>query len=566
MKLLVIVAVSILPCVSAAVIIGYQHLREAMERDLSEADIIANSIADKHLLLIERARHILRTIEDTEEVRSGRISELNVFLGKLVRKNVGFATILAADKEGRVLAAGVPFTPYVVGDREYFVETIRRKDFFVGSYIVSRSTGHPSLPFALPVLDAEGEVRLVLIAALKLPDIPAMISMPSLPNGASVEIFDRSGRRLYRFPLPDEDEEVRITISDAEREGGEKPRMANLLIPGNVPEIVKTRGISGGSGSEENLRLVLRYPTASAVSAARGILLKTLLFIVASVLVSLVTAFGLLSRSITSRLSRLVTEVESAGKGMNTGEIPGAERKDEIGILARSFSEAMRSLRERDDERERTQAALRTSFEEQNVLLKEIHHRVKNNLQIISSLLNLQSMSVADSSSLTVLETSKNRIHALALIHELLYLSESFSRIDFREYVRLLSGDLFLGFEGMSGRVEREYDLEDQARFDLDTAIPLGLILNEIVSNSLEHAFPEGRKGKLTISLRGRGPNAYRLRVSDDGVGFPLERKGKGLGLELISLLAGQMGGFLSFEHNLPGTAVLLDFTVRPAD
>jgi PAS domain S-box-containing protein len=215
-------------------------------------------------------------------------------------------------------------------------------------------------------------------------------------------------------------------------------------------------------------------------------------------------------------------------------------------------------------ERKKSEAQLREAFLEKEVLLKEIHHRVKNNLQIISSLLNLQSDYLHDAYDRELFQQSQNRVRAMALLHEKLYQSSNLARIDFGEYVQSLVASMFQTYKTSPAVIEYEIDVA-KLEFDIDTAIPCGLIVGELVSNSLKHAFPDNRAGKITVSAAHIDACTIRLSVVDDGIGFdahPETAQSHSLGWELVRTLAGQLGGSLHIQ-NTPGTHVQLIFKER---
>jgi PAS domain S-box-containing protein len=195
---------------------------------------------------------------------------------------------------------------------------------------------------------------------------------------------------------------------------------------------------------------------------------------------------------------------------------------------------------------------IRASLEEKEVMLKEIHHRVKNNLQVISSLLKLQAGYISDDRSLEVFKESQNRVRAMALIHEKLYQSEDLAKTDFAEYIRSLVTDLFRSYTVNSRTVYLDLDV-DEVRLTIDTAIPCGLIINELISNSLKYAFPEERSGRIGIHLHAGPENRYMLIVQDNGIGFPIHldfRSTKSLGLQLVCNLTKQLQGKIDLDRN----------------
>ncbi len=219
-------------------------------------------------------------------------------------------------------------------------------------------------------------------------------------------------------------------------------------------------------------------------------------------------------------------------------------------------------LKQRSAARARAAAAeLRASLQEKEVLLKEVHHRVKNNLQVISSLLGLQGRLFQDARSRELLEECRARVLSMALVHEKLYHSGDLTRVDLADYLRTLVAQLEQGQLGRRDRVRVVVEAEP-VRASLERAIPIGLILNELVTNALKHAFPGERAGTVRISLRLTGGGGALLEVADDGVGLPAGIEcgtAATLGLQLVSMLARQLDGQLSCER-AGGTLVRLTF------
>ncbi|MEE9191362.1 MAG: PAS domain S-box protein, partial [Candidatus Aerophobetes bacterium] len=213
-------------------------------------------------------------------------------------------------------------------------------------------------------------------------------------------------------------------------------------------------------------------------------------------------------------------------------------------------------------ERKRAEDQIKASLKEKEVLLREIHHRVKNNLQIISSLFNLQSRCIKDKQVLHVFKESRDRIRSMALIHERLYQSKDLARIDFTEYVRGLVANLFQSYKVNPDLIALETSIEE-IFLGVDKAIPCGLIIDELVSNSLKYAFPEGRQGKIHIDLDSDKEGKFTLIVSDSGVGFPKDldfRKTESLGLELVCTLADQLDGTIDLDRS-GGSTFKISFT-----
>ncbi len=220
-------------------------------------------------------------------------------------------------------------------------------------------------------------------------------------------------------------------------------------------------------------------------------------------------------------------------------------------------------------ERRRAEAQIRTSLEEKEVLLKEIHHRVKNNMQVVYSLLNIQAENIKNKNVLNMLKKAQNRIRSMALIHEKLYQSKDLAKIEFGDYIRKLATGLFHSY-GIDIESIRLKICVANIYLDIYTAIPCGLIINELVSNSLKHAFPDGigekgtsrKEGRINISMSLNSDNKLKLIVSDNGIGFPKDldfRNTGSLGLQVVNTLVEQLEGSIKLRRH-PATSFKIEF------
>lgn len=213
-------------------------------------------------------------------------------------------------------------------------------------------------------------------------------------------------------------------------------------------------------------------------------------------------------------------------------------------------------------ERMKANEQLKASLAEKEILLKEIHHRVKNNMQIITSLLHLQSSASDDPDVRAQFTDSENRIRSMAFVHERLYRSLDLACIDFGDYLKDLIGHLVQAYQAHSKGVVIVIDAEN-VRFDIDTAIPCGLIVNELVSNALKHAFPDREGGVIRVEAKRDRPDSYCLSVCDNGVGMPSDIDlvhSRTLGLQLVTSLSRQLHGTVSLDGER-GTRVALRFS-----
>jgi two-component sensor histidine kinase len=214
--------------------------------------------------------------------------------------------------------------------------------------------------------------------------------------------------------------------------------------------------------------------------------------------------------------------------------------------LAEANGQLMLEIMEKNKAHEKIQESL----EEKIVLIKEIHHRVKNNLQVISSLLNLQSAYIKNAEARELFGESRNRIRSMALVYEKLYQSKNLNEIKYKDYIYSLTGELSQLYKIDSSRITITYGIDDIS-IKIDPAILCGLIINELVSNSLKHAFPGEKKGEIFIGFRKNGNN-YFMTIKDDGIGFPQNYEWvqtNKLGLQLVHSLSEQLHGSLKINY-----------------
>jgi len=275
---------------------------------------------------------------------------------------------------------------------------------------------------------------------------------------------------------------------------------------------------------------------------------------------------------------------------------PALEEKEEVmklynERLINKLEKKMLELEREVAERKRAEDQIKASLREKEVLLQEVHHRVKNNMQIISSLFSLQSRHIKDKRALEIFKSSQNRsslfslqsrhikdkraleifkssqnrIRSMALIHERFYQSEDMARVDFAEYAQNLTGHLFSSHGINPGAVKLNLKIKD-VFLDLNTAIPCGLIINELVSNSLKHAFPGEKNGEIKIAMHPLDKDGMEVIVSDNGVGLPKKvdfRDTDSLGLHLVNLLAeDQLHGDIKLDRT-KGTSFHIKFKVK---
>lgn len=254
------------------------------------------------------------------------------------------------------------------------------------------------------------------------------------------------------------------------------------------------------------------------------------------------------------------SSAEAIGKGNYNTPVPVRGNQDVLGLALARMRENLKAARIRDDEQNAALQAEKLKLEQANeritVLIKEMHHRVKNNLQVVASLLRLQAGTIADERLQHAFDQSQSRVTSMALIHEKLYKGDELTTVDVALYIHELFADL-VRVNDVNDRIEYRTHIDQDLSFDLNTMVPLGLLLNELITNSFKHAFRGRSAGHIKLAITDAKEGAYDLIYTDDGVGIPLEKiqtDGATLGVSLIESLVEQLNGRMTVEGSERGT------------
>lgn len=405
--------------------------------------------------------------------------------------------------------------------------------------------------------------------------LSALIENITFENRAEQLLFDKIKRNHDNmkaiFPLLVNNFQSQKNHKKTERSAEFQERFVSQLL-------VKSQNIIT---SVEQLNIISRREVSATQRNTAWIVLS-MVFIIA-LMIAVNSAF--IGRGIAKPIEKLCEVAEMIGKGDLNYKIATAA-EDEIGELSRVFDQmtenlaavtvsrdklneevnerkrAEHELRKARDELMRANEQISVALREKEVLLREVHHRVKNNMQVISSLLDTQCKYAGDENTFKLFRESRDRVRSMSLVHEKLYQSDSLSDIGFRTYLNELTRTLFKSYKISNTRVRLKTDIEDVS-LGIDIAIPCGLILNELISNSLKYAFPEERTGEIRVSLCSGENDEIELTVSDNGVGIPEDRdvnNFSSLGLKLVRGFAEhQLDGELKLNRN-SGTEFIIKF------
>ncbi|GAB1482518.1 hypothetical protein MASR2M78_13340 [Treponema sp.] len=476
-RLVVVVALSLIPALSFFILGGFRLDTASISLARASATRSAEALASQERLLLKSSEQLLRIFAASNAVHDMDILRISRFLTRLLAENPQYANLIATNSSGFVLASGVPIDPFSLADRGYLQEAIDKKSFVVGSYTISRSTGHPIIPMALPVLDEDGNITTVLIASLKIESLSSIVKDARQDQSIVWELLDRDNRRVFRYPadpifqpgLAGDAELLAIvhrgtvqrdydgTVFPAYYQGKNcfvfsvDIFMTELAIP-------SFRILYASQVNTQRIR----YMSGIGNLLAAGLL---------SLLASIAMAALLYTRTLGKRLGKLVDQAAALAFDEKVVTWNPIDGEDEIELIQRVLSESTMELKRKEREQQEASKIIEGSLHEKEVLLKEIHHRVKNNFQIISSLLSLQTMSIEDEKIVHLLQESRDRIQSMALIHERLYRSENFSYIDFREYTESIAEQISSSYGTKYGSIRLEINA-DKVSLTLDSAIP----------------------------------------------------------------------------------------------
>ncbi|HOX30955.1 MAG TPA: histidine kinase dimerization/phosphoacceptor domain -containing protein [Spirochaetales bacterium] len=464
-----------------------------------------------------------------------------------------FDMVLLLSERGRIELAS-PLGPEYLGmdmSRQGYFSRASGSELPVWSQnFISIYSGNPTITLTARVPDG------YLVGYISLRSLSAAIERAGLPEGAEGLVVDSEGvvvaHRDYRLA----EESYVVSREDLERGASARPGSPRRIR--FAGEAAYARFVPFGSmGWYVG---ILRSP--SAFLSER----RAFLAVLAASLAGALAFGGAMAASGSSRLVGGLSSLALAARRVAEGEeafVPGAGPGRspflEVGEALAAFGAMDLRVRERENAMRGAERELSASLEEKELLLREIHHRVKNNLQVISSILRLQAQAVEDQTVQDLFNECQNRVQAMALVHEQLYRSVSISAIRFGGYVESLAAVVWETFDGTGKGARLELDVAD-AEMSTDRAVPCGLVLVELLTNALKYAHPEGG-GRISVAYREEGGYGS-LSVSDDGVGLPEHfdpESARSLGLSLVTSLASQLRGRLELSGP-PGAAFELRF------
>ncbi len=562
-RLLLLLAIVAVPIVALTITTAVERHREDSDDARRDVRTLLIAAVSRHQEILHGTRDVLVALSNVPRALSPDLEVCQPFLRSVTaRFRERLTSISTFDGDGRVRCSALPFQPgRDFSEQDFFREAKATRAFAVSYFSTGSVTGQSIIVAAYPVV-ADGEVQAVIIAAIRLVYLASLANPADLPPGSQFFLSDSRGR---------------IISATADSSTLDAHRDAVMQTAPNLRGDPIDR-VAGGSrflyssmALDDDLRATIAVPASailerSWVDLVRRIGETGLLFVLSVIAVTWGANF-LVLRPLRS-LARAAVNYRGAGTALPIeGDLSRAPR--EIQELATRFEEMTAAATERE-------SRLKALVEQRELLVKEIHHRVKNNLQIVSSLLSLQSQRIRSPEARAEFQAARDRVRALALLHRHLYGHGDLETIDFLAFARELVEQLHgLLDDDLKARVAVSVEM-DRVRLEPDKAVPLGLVITEAVSNAFKYAFPDDRSGSVTVRFAVEGDAAV-LTVADDGVG-PAPRAageagaveadgdadGGGLGRVLMAGFAQQLGGELAIE-TAGGTRVTLRFPLAPA-
>jgi two-component sensor histidine kinase len=520
-----------------------RDLADVRERLIQTAK--ATSSATETLLASEE--QILRSLSNVPEVHEGT-AECATALRNALKGLSHFTNIGRANAEGEILCAAVPPEGTTdISTRPWWPNADQRMGFFVTPQIYSNIAKRNVLAGVLPLQNSARKFDGVMVVALDVASLDALLTSDVQPAGAVAGIFDSAGTLIASNDR-----------AAAQHIFGTRVRTASFRS-----ELMSATGPDGTGYSYTVVPLPGEFAYAAYAMRDSDLFTGTYLHVATDLLLP-VLMLGAASLAIWIATERLVTRWIVYLRRIATAYARGhyairpaalAEAPSEFRLLGETFSNMAAAVQDRDRE-------LREALEQKSLLIKETHHRVKNNLQIVMSLLSLQAGKLKDPTSQVALKQAQARVNALALVHRILHEIEELDAVDVKTLLQDLAQQIQEGFGAERRDLRLELEIASR-RVPSDLAVPLTLFTVEALTNAFKHAYPPGtRGGVIRVTLMPVEDGKLRLTVEDDGLGVEeQEASAQGIGSRLIQAFAQQVGGTTSVASRQGGgTVVSLTF------
>ncbi len=544
-RLQVILTLALIPVILVSIFQGVSRARLDIANVHDSLMQSARTVAAGHQNLLAAADQVLRAVGSLSEVRSMSGNCDGVLADTLIGVRY-FSNLTRIDENGRVVCSAMALARGEnVADYEVFQAARKSADMTVSNALTSRITGQPVIGGMLALHKPDGSFDGTVAITLDVHWIDYMMRSSTLPQGAVVAVFDRTGKVLAT-----NNKDVAAAIARADPKTG---------APQEIASAVDSRGITWRYGNSALMGNAIFVAFAMGESQLFGptylhvgldFALPILMIGFAWVAIWLAT-----DRQVTQWISYLRRIAHAYRSGHYVIRPDLAEAPVEFKLLGDAMSEMAEGIQDRD-------RRLREAVNMKTTLIKEIHHRVKNNLQIVMSLLSIQANQVQDMAAREALLQAQTRINALALVHRILNELEDQSTLDIRDLLDQLAHQIAGGMS--NDQVTVEVDVPSRVVTG-SVAVALALFTVEVLTNIFKHAFPEGREGVIRVTMEPLDDGKLKLAIADNGLGFAMEGSKKSVGSRLIKTFGLQLGG-VSSVHSEPGRGTVVDLVFPDPD
>ena len=544
-RLQVIITLALIPVIMVSIFQGVARARIDIANVHDRLIQSARTVAAGDQNLLAAAEQVLRAVGSLSEVRTMSGNCDGVLADTLIGVRY-FSNLTRIDEHGRVVCSAMALTRGLnVADTEVFQASKKSDAMVVSNQVTSRATGQPIIGGLLALHKSDGSFDGAVAISLDVHWIDYMMRTSNLPKGAVVAVFDRAGKVLATNNKDVGDAIARSALKDR--------------APGQISSAVDSRGDTWRYGNAALMGNSIFVAFAMGESQLFGptylhvgldFALPILMIGFAWVAIWLAT-----DRQVTQWISYLRRIAHAYRSGHYVIRPDLAEAPVEFKLLGDAMSEMAEGIQDRD-------RRLREAVDMKTTLIKEIHHRVKNNLQIVMSLLSLQANQLKDAAAREALIQAQTRINALALVHRILNELEDQSTLDIRDLLDQLSHQIAGGMSNDQVRVE--VDVPSRVVTG-SVAVALALFTVEVLTNIFKHAFPEGREGVIRVTMQPMEGGKLKLAIADNGLGFAQEGTRKRVGSRLIKTFGLQLGG-VSSVHSEPGRGTVVDLVFPDPD
>jgi two-component sensor histidine kinase len=574
-RLALLFAVILLPPTVLSGLLAWDSFSEHTKRAMLSVRQFAVLAATYERRFFEDTRDRLQRLAGEPAILSADPALCATLLNRTLEAYPEFTELAYFDPEGRHVC-GTGNGAASVSSRPWFEDAVRFRSFTISDYTFSSSSLRPVIVAALPINDGMGQLRGVLSSSIELTWLSSFLREARLPPDGVFFLLDSNGNVLASSSSMFASADPALPKAAAgEAESRAEEGLNSVVRADLIDDVINRRMVDFEAIGKDDIRrvyssvalphgnviLLFGVPADVTLGWIERDLVTRVLSLAAIWLAGIVAAWLGTRWLVTRWIAPLRGMAQAYGRGDYSAKLDVERAPREL----KDFGDTLMLMASRIEAREED---LRDSLAQKDVLLKEIHHRVKNNLQIVSSLLNIHGSRISGASEHHALDDIKTRVRALALVHRYLYEGDDVRLVGLRSFLTELCSTLVRSLADQTRRIRLEIDLPELAVLS-DRAVPIALFITEVMTNSLKHAFPDARSGRIAVRFRFESETICVLEVADNGIGCASggdTEDGKadtgGLGRQLMEAFARQLNGELSVSRG-GGTRVTLRLDVR---